>query len=200
LKPARADKTVQIQDNMGQNCQTACKPGSVPTPKGDGRPFIWDVRRRTPRATNPGNDAETRWPKKSQSRLLPTERRTCCPYSVLLPVGFSLPPLLPGARCALTAPFRPYPQTASPKARVCGRFDFCATFPGVAPARRYLAPCFRGARTFLTKRPQWDAERGRPAVWRADTRRQRSVCQNAPAQASDNSAAFSRMTSTCQRC
>ena len=31
------------------------------------------------------------------------------PYSVLLPVGFTLPPPLPGARCALTAPFHPYP-------------------------------------------------------------------------------------------
>ena len=29
----------------------------------------------------------------------------CRPYSVLLPVGFAVPPLLPGARCALTAPF-----------------------------------------------------------------------------------------------
>ena len=30
------------------------------------------------------------------------------PYSVLLPVGFALPPALPPARCALTAPFHPY--------------------------------------------------------------------------------------------
>jgi hypothetical protein len=29
------------------------------------------------------------------------------------------------------------------------RFVFCGTFPGVAPAGRYPAPCFRGARTFL---------------------------------------------------
>jgi hypothetical protein len=29
------------------------------------------------------------------------------PYSVLLPVGFALPPALPPARCALTAPFHP---------------------------------------------------------------------------------------------
>jgi len=29
------------------------------------------------------------------------------PYSVLLPVGFALPPALPQARCALTAPFHP---------------------------------------------------------------------------------------------
>jgi len=29
------------------------------------------------------------------------------------------------------------------------RFAFCGTFPGVAPAGRYPAPFFRGARTFL---------------------------------------------------
>ncbi len=29
------------------------------------------------------------------------------------------------------------------------RFAFCGTFPGVAPAGDYPAPCFRGARTFL---------------------------------------------------
>ena len=32
---------------------------------------------------------------------------------------------------------------------VCRRFAFCGTFPGVAPAGRYPAPCFRRARTFL---------------------------------------------------
>ena len=31
------------------------------------------------------------------------------------------------------------------------RFAFCGTFPGVAPAGCYPAPCFRGARTFLPK-------------------------------------------------
>ena len=30
------------------------------------------------------------------------------PYSVLLPVGFAVPSLLPRTRCALTAPFHPY--------------------------------------------------------------------------------------------
>ncbi|GAC1040619.1 hypothetical protein thsrh120_06230 [Rhizobium sp. No.120] len=34
-----------------------------------------------------------------------------------------------------------------------GRFAFCGTFPEVAPAGRYPAPCFRGARTFLTPSP-----------------------------------------------
>jgi hypothetical protein len=33
----------------------------------------------------------------------------CRPYSVLLPAGFTLPALLPAPRCALTAPFHPYP-------------------------------------------------------------------------------------------
>lgn len=40
------------------------------------------------------------------------------------------------------------PLPAGPKARN-RRFAFCGTFPGVAPAGRYPAPCFRGARTFL---------------------------------------------------
>jgi len=35
------------------------------------------------------------------------ERDACRSYLVLLPVGFSLPPPLPAARCALTAPFHP---------------------------------------------------------------------------------------------
>src|SRR3546814_10884087 len=30
------------------------------------------------------------------------------PYLILLRVGFAVPPPLPGARCALTAPFHPY--------------------------------------------------------------------------------------------
>ena len=63
-------------------------------------------------------------------------------YLVLLPAGFPLPLPLPAARCALTAPFHPYPY---------GRFAFCGTFPGVASAGRYPAPCFRGARTFLPR-------------------------------------------------
>ena len=73
----------------------------------------------------------------------------CRPYLVLLPVGFALPPPLPEARCALTAPFHPCrPRTSQGDAEdlaVC----FCGTFPEVAPAGRYPAPCFHGARTFL---------------------------------------------------
>ncbi len=42
------------------------------------------------------------------------------------------------------------------------RFAFCGTVPGVAPAGRYPAPYFRGARTFLASLPK----RGHPAIWR----------------------------------
>ena len=72
----------------------------------------------------------------------------CHPYLVLLPVGFALPPPLPSARCALTAPFHPCRPAglAAGGEAVC----FCGTFPGVAPAGRYPAPCLRGARTFLS--------------------------------------------------
>ena len=52
-----------------------------------------------------------------------------------------------------------------------GRFAFCGTFPGVAPAGRYPAPCFRGARTFLPSGLSADAgaaarPAGRPYVAR----------------------------------
>jgi len=84
-------------NKAGKGSQTACKPGSVPVTRG--WPFIWDVRCRTPHATDPGDGAETR---------LPALRPACRPYLVLLPVGFAVPSLLPGTRCALTAPFHPY--------------------------------------------------------------------------------------------
>jgi len=80
------------------------------------------------------------------------------PYSVLLPVGFTMPSLSPETRWALTPPFHPYPVGT-------GRFTFCGTFPEVALAGRYPAPCFRGARTFLTP-PSFDiVKRGCPANW-----------------------------------
>lgn len=55
--------------------------------------------------------------------------------------------VLPPARCALTAPFHPYrphpnPPPLAGEGRVGGRrFTFCCTFRGLAPPRRYLAPC-----------------------------------------------------------
>ena len=49
------------------------------------------------------------------TRRLRTGRPTTPPYLALLRAGFCLPPMLPRARCALTAPFHPYPST-----RPCG--------------------------------------------------------------------------------
>ena len=43
----------------------------------------------------------------------------------------------------------PLPVFVPASWNLAGRFAFCGTFPRVAPAGRYPAPCFRGARTFL---------------------------------------------------
>src|SRR5690348_18501838 len=97
---------------------------------------------------------------------IPAHGDTCRSYLVLLPVGFALPPPLPAARCALTAPFHPC-RPPAPRRRAGSAVCFCGTFPGVAPAGRYPAPCLRGARTFLP--PQFAqtriAESGHPTVW-----------------------------------
>ena len=51
-------------------------------------------------------------PTRAEGRKCPCastlQRRAVRPYSALLRVGFTLPPPLLGARCALTAPFHPY--------------------------------------------------------------------------------------------
>src|SRR5690606_9916749 len=61
------------------------------------------------------------------------------PYLALLRAGFCLPPALPPARCALTAPFHPY---SPPRLRrEGGRYVFCATFRRVAPPGCYPAHC-----------------------------------------------------------
>ena len=85
------------------------------------------------------------------------------PYLVLLRAGFCLPLLLPEARCALTAPFHPYPPTKAdstpfshrlktrPVPLFEGRYIFCATGPSGCPARELpgALPC--GVRTFLSR-------------------------------------------------
>src|SRR5947209_9821425 len=80
-------------------------------------------------------------------------------YLVLLRAGFCLPPVLPRARCALTAPFHPYPpspfglrrgklhdlpracRAVTREARVGGRYIFCATILQVTLTGRYPAHC-----------------------------------------------------------
>lgn len=45
----------------------------------------------------------------------------CRPYSVLLPVGFAMPFLLPGPRCAFTAPFH---RDVAEAVAVCSLWHF----------------------------------------------------------------------------
>src|SRR5205807_6099062 len=108
-----------------------------------GWPFIWDVRCRTPRATDPSGGAEG-------------------PPGGAGIAGGRLPLLLglaPGGVCPAAAvagdavrsyrTISPLPPMRSHKDRRGSAVCFCGTFPRVAPAGRYPAPCLRGARTFL---------------------------------------------------
>ena len=47
-------------------------------------------------------------PTREHARAARRSRDCRLPYLVLLRVGFTMPPMLPPARCALTAPFHPY--------------------------------------------------------------------------------------------
>src|SRR5690606_11656145 len=49
--------------------------------------------------------------------------------------------LLPGSRCALTAPFHPCLIPSPLRAPGHRRSALCCTFRRLAPPRRYLAPC-----------------------------------------------------------
>jgi hypothetical protein len=79
------------------------------------------------------------------------------PYSVLLPVGFTVPPLLPEARCALTAPFRPYRAKAP---AVC----FLWHYPLGRPSRALPGTVPRWSPDFppLCSYPH---SGGRPTLW-----------------------------------
>ena len=62
----------------------------------------------------------------------------------------------------------PHPFTLTrTRANPAGRFAFCGAIPGVAPAGRYPAPCFRGARTFLSRKGAAVRPTGPPACRRA---------------------------------
>src|SRR5262245_32214180 len=60
------------------------------------------------------------------------------PYLALLRAGFCLPPVLPRARCALTAPFHHCPAGLATCRWLC---VFCATFLQVTLTGRYPAHC-----------------------------------------------------------
>jgi hypothetical protein len=82
----------------------------------------------------------------------------CRPYSILLPVGFAVPPTLPPARCALAAPFRPYPAEA---VAVC----FLWHFPLGHPSRKLSGTVPRWSPDFPPA-PRKRSTGGRPTLWR----------------------------------
>ena len=86
-----------------------------------------------------------------------TGRTLTLPYLVLLQVGFTLPPMLPPAtRCALTAPFHPYP--VHPEGCPGGIFSVALSVGSRPPGVTCTLPC--GARTFLPPRAASDCLTG----------------------------------------
>jgi hypothetical protein len=74
------------------------------------------------------------------------------PYLVLLHVGLALPAALLPRRCALTAPFHPYPHSEE-----CRRYVLCGTFRRVdlnPPSRTLSGTLLCGVRTFLSPHPK----------------------------------------------
>ena len=129
------------------------EPGAKPPPMSPGAPVLLAVAFATRSVSrilarvviylgrrSPG--VSSNQPGRSAGRLIP-------PLFGLAAGGVYLADRSPGRRCALAAPFHPY--RARPFRRHAGlapaprgatrRFDFCGTFPGVAPAGRYPAPC-----------------------------------------------------------
>ena len=126
------------------------KPSSVTPGPAKGRlgagSFIWDPNCFGPLAAYPG---------------LGRDRRSLVPYLALLRMGFAMRPLLPAARCALTAPFHPClcPRRRGPSA-VCSLRHFPS--PRGARALPGILPC--GARTFLHRRARCGTPCGDPSA------------------------------------
>jgi len=127
----------EMKSARRRRCQTVCKPGSVHPARGWmaihlGRPLPDASRNRPGRRL--GNPPAGR------------SRRAA-------PIWFCSRWGLPcRRRRRRRGALLPHPFTLTRQMRTfTGRFAFCGTFPGVAPAGRYPAPCFHGARTFLPR-------------------------------------------------
>ena len=94
MKVNRArDRKKQRPEKTKKEVQRVYKPGSVSAKGGDDHSSRAPVTRRLMRPT----------------RTTISKRIKCHPYLVLLQAGFTMPLSLPIMRCALTAPFHPYP-------------------------------------------------------------------------------------------
>ena len=117
-----------------------------------GSKSIEDKERQGDHSSRPHITVRLQRPTRKLWRTEPARRlrRDVLPYLVLLRVGFSLPPPLLAARCALTAPFHPYPDYS-------GRYIFCGTFrrrPLKAAPRTLSGTPLYGVRTFLSQPAQ----------------------------------------------
>ena len=146
--------------------QPACKPGSVwpagKTGKRDGHSSGTPVARRI----------------KQPTRMTGPDRAEACAsrhsYSVLLPVGFAVPPPLLEARCALTAPFHPCRDryaTWTRRSVLCGTVTEALLPPDVIRHRWSMEPGLSSPSAFrhwrgAAVRPTDDIAMGadRPAV------------------------------------
>ena len=121
--------------------QSAGKPNPVPA-------IPCGLRRGDDHSSSPAITRRVQQP----TRWLRTGRPKTPPYLVLLRAGFCLPPTLPPARCALTAPFHPYPSTQCSRTSLGAVFFLCH-YPSSCPARALPGALPFGVRTFLPPTP-----------------------------------------------
>jgi len=150
----------------GRVCKWACKPNSVEDDHSSRRRIAAPLKRPTRRfPTVPANRDRNPGERAGPARIRgPGLAVGFPPYLVLLRVGFTLPPPLQTARCALTAPFHPYPRRWSP-----GRYVLCGTgrlwaFTLKSRTLSGTLPC--GVRTFLSRSTRVLQQRppGTPAI------------------------------------
>ncbi len=95
----------------------------------------------------------------------------CRPYLVLLPVGFALPSPLPATRCALTAPFHPYPSSprkAQPGGLLSVALSLGSPPPGVTRHRVPVEPGLSSPRAgHKVGHERQPSGRLAPPMWRA---------------------------------
>jgi hypothetical protein len=157
--------------------QSACKPGSV---------WLGARGAFAPRVTaiplgRPSPDASSNQPERPARRTgLKRAARPCRSYSVLLPAGLAMPPTLPPARCALTAPFHPYRPAASCERSTGGLLSVALSLgsppPDVIRRRVSVEPGLSSARRATAVQPTgalglgerfWAAPRApRLGLWR----------------------------------
>ena len=106
--------------------------------EGGSRPISRVLSRATIHLGRASPRASSDLPGNSRGPRVRALRPACFPIWSCSRWGLPCRRMLPPARCALTAPFHPCRRHI---AAALGRSALCCTFRGLAPPRRYLAPC-----------------------------------------------------------